>query len=190
MATVLPEIHGRINDLDSHLQVPISRWAETFGAATARFGEQFAGIALFDATDEPELSHESVWATKGTAAPGASTPQGRLAALDVMGIERQLIFPQVVLAVPAWSSHPDAASVLREYNDAVLRWTAAGEGRLRPTALLNLMTIDGAISEAERSPPEGPAPFSSRTGSRPVVVHRPHPRSTRSGPCWPRRRCR
>ncbi|MCU0269386.1 MAG: amidohydrolase [Acidimicrobiales bacterium] len=150
MATQLPAVHGRINDLDSHLQVPISRWSEVFGDATARFGEQFAGIALFDATDEPELSVESVWTTKGTAAPGASTPEGRLAAMDVMGIDRQLIFPQVVLAMPAWSTHPKAGEVLREYNDAVLRWTAAGCGRLRPTALLNLTTIDGAVAEAER----------------------------------------
>jgi predicted TIM-barrel fold metal-dependent hydrolase len=150
MTTTLAAVHGRINDLDSHLQVPISRWGEVFGDATARFGERFAGIPLFDATDEPDLTAESVWQTKGTAAPGASTPEGRLAAMDVMGIERQLIFPQVVLALPAWSDHPKAGAVLREYNDAVLRWTAAGQGRLRPTALLNLTTIEGAIGEAER----------------------------------------
>jgi predicted TIM-barrel fold metal-dependent hydrolase len=150
MTTSIPAVHGRINDLDSHLQVPISRWGDVFGEATARFGERFAGIALFDATDEPELTTESVWRTKGTAAPGASTPEGRLAAMDVMGIERQLIFPQVVLAQPAWSDHPNAGAVLHEYNDAVLRWTAAGRGRLRPTALLNLTTIEGAVAEAER----------------------------------------
>ena len=46
MTTELQAVHGRINDLDSHLQVPISRWAEVFGEATARFGERFAGIAL------------------------------------------------------------------------------------------------------------------------------------------------
>ena len=142
--------HGRINDLDSHLQVPISRWDEVFGPATARFGAQFKGIALFDPTHEPELNEESVWHTTGAAAPGAWTPEGRMAAMDVMGIERQLIFPQVVLAMPAWSDHPKAAAVLGEYNDTVLRWTAAGGDRLRPTALLNLSTIEGAIAEAER----------------------------------------
>ena len=150
MTTNVPAVHGRINDLDSHLQVPISRWAEVFGDATARFGERFAHIPFFDDTDEPELTTESVWTTKSTAAPGACTPEGRLAALDVMGIERQLIFPQVILAASAWADHPNAAPVLREYNDAVLRWTSAGGGRLRPTALLNLTTIDGAIAEAER----------------------------------------
>ena len=150
MSTVLSSVHGRILDLDSHLQVPISRWGEVFGDATARFGTRFAGIPLFDATDEPDLTTNSVWNTKGTAAPGASTPEGRLAAMDVMGIDRQLIFPQVILAMPAWSDHPNAAALLHEYNDTVLNWTRAGKGRLRPTALLNLTTIDGAIKEAER----------------------------------------
>jgi len=150
MTTMLTAVHGRILDLDSHLQVPISRWGEVFGDATARFGQRFAGIPLFDATDEPDLTTESVWTTKGTAAPGASSPEGRLAAMDVMGIERQLIFPQVVLAMPAWSDHPNAGVVLREYNDTVMQWTKSGRGRLRPTALLNLTTIEGAIAEAER----------------------------------------
>jgi predicted TIM-barrel fold metal-dependent hydrolase len=150
MSTVVPEVHGRINDLDSHLQVPASRWGEVFGEATARLGEPFVGNQFFDQTDEPERTTESVWRTKGAAAPGSSTPEGRLATMDLMGIERQLIFPQIVLAGPAWSDHPSAPAVLREYNDAVLRWTAAGNGRLRPTALLNLTTIEGAIAEAER----------------------------------------
>lgn len=150
MTTIIPSVHGRINDLDSHLQVPVSRWGEVFGAATAQLGAQFAALPFFNESDEPARTAESVWCTKGSAAPGASTPEGRLATMDVMGIERQLIFPQVVLAMPAWSDHPQAGAVLREYNDAVLRWTRAGNGRLRPTALLNLTTIEGAIAEAER----------------------------------------
>jgi predicted TIM-barrel fold metal-dependent hydrolase len=150
MSSTISTVHGRINDLDSHLQVPVSRWGEIFGEATAKMGVQFAGHPFFDATGEPEPTPESVWQTKGSAAPGACTPEGRLAAMDVMGIERQLIFPQVVVAAPAWSSHPKAHAVLQEYNDAVLRWTKAGNGRLRPTALLNLTTIEGALAEAER----------------------------------------
>ncbi len=70
--------------------------------------------------------------------------------MDVMGVDRQLIFPQVVVAAAAWSKHAAAASVLREFNDAVMRWTKAGNGRLRPTALLDLTTIEGAVAEAER----------------------------------------
>jgi predicted TIM-barrel fold metal-dependent hydrolase len=150
MSTVLSAVHGRIIDLDSHLQVAASQWGEVFGEATARMGAPFIGNKFFDEFVEPERSMETIWNTKGSAAPGAATPEGRLATMDLMGIERQLIFPQVLLAIPAWSAHPSAGMVLREYNDAVLRWTKAGKGRLRPTALLNLTTIEGAIAEAER----------------------------------------
>lgn len=150
MSTLFPAVHGRINDLDSHLQVPASKWGEVFGDATAALATPFLGNPFFDDCDEPAPTLESVWTKKGSAAPGASTPEGRLAAMDLMGIERQLIFPQVLLALPAWSDHPNAGNVLREYNDAVLRWTKAGNGRLRPTALLNMTTIHGAIAEAER----------------------------------------
>lgn len=94
MTTQLHAVHGRINDLDSHLQVPVSKWGDVFGEATAQFGQAFAGIPLFDVSDEPELTVETVWQTKGSSAPGASTPEGRLAAMDVMGIEQQIIFPK------------------------------------------------------------------------------------------------
>jgi len=94
MTTIIPSVHGRINDLDSHLQVPVSRWGEVFGEASAQLGAQFAGLPFFNETDEPERTSESVWCTKGSAAPGASTHEGRLATMDVMGIERQLIFLQ------------------------------------------------------------------------------------------------
>lgn len=70
--------------------------------------------------------------------------------MDVLGIDQQIIFPQDVVAMAAWSTRSNTGAVLREYNDAVLRWTTAGGGRLRPTAILNLSTIDGAIAEAER----------------------------------------
>ena len=131
VTSTLAAVHGRINDLDSHLQVPVSRWGEVFGEATARFGERFADLPFFNDTDEPEATTESVWTTKGTAAPGSSTPDGRLATMDIMGVDKQLIFPQVVLALPAWSDHPNAGRVLREYNEAVIRWTEQGGGRLR-----------------------------------------------------------
>jgi hypothetical protein len=75
MPTILSPVHGRINDLDSHLQVPVSRWGEVFGEATARFGAQFAGHRFFDETDEPARTTESVWKTKGTAPPVLPLPR-------------------------------------------------------------------------------------------------------------------
>jgi hypothetical protein len=101
MSTILSPVHGRINDLDSHLQVAVSQWGEVFGEQTARMGEMFIGNKFFDDTDEPARDAKSIWHKKGSAAPGASTVEGRLATMDMMGIDRQLIFPQVVLAIPA-----------------------------------------------------------------------------------------
>lgn len=39
MSTHIAAVHGRINDLDSHLQVPVSKWAEVFGEIRGVFGE-------------------------------------------------------------------------------------------------------------------------------------------------------
>ena len=89
--------------------------------------------------------------------------------MDVMGIDRQLIFPQVILAMPTWSDHPSAASVLHEYNDTVMRWTKEGRGRLRPTALLNLTTISGAIAEAV-NPTEYTTHFEKNDKTAPYYV--------------------
>lgn len=150
MPTVPDRLRGRINDLDSHLQVPASRWGEVFGDVGAAMAKRFIGARFFDETDVPELDEHTVWNTKGTNAPGAATPEARLAALDVMGIDRQLIFPQVIMAVPAWREDDRGRAVRRAYNDAVISWTEAGKGRLRPTALLALHDLDEAVSEAER----------------------------------------
>lgn len=150
MSDALAALRGRINDLDSHLQVPASRWGEVFGEVGERLGAKLVGARFFDETDVPPLTEDTVWTTKGTNAPGAATPHERLAALDVMGIDRQLIFPQVVMAVPAWREGPRAAEVRRAYNDAVVAWTSAGRGRLRPTALLSTHDLDEAVAEAER----------------------------------------
>lgn len=150
MALSAADLRGRINDLDSHLQVPASQWGEVFGEVGAQFGERLKGLPFFDATDVPPLDEQTVWETKGTNAPGAASPQERLAALDVMGIDRQLIFPQVVMAIPAWQPGERGAAIRRAYNDAVVKWTAEGDGRLRPTALLNTHDLGEAIAEAER----------------------------------------
>lgn len=150
-AAVIPDrLHGRINDLDSHLQIPASRWGQVFGEIGARLGERFTGLPFFDDTDVAPLDRTSVWTTKGTSAPGAATPAGRLAALEVMGIDRQLVFPQVVMASMAWQHDEDAGAIRRAYNDAVIDWTSEGGGRLRPAALLSAHDLDDAVAEAQR----------------------------------------
>ncbi len=125
-------------------------------------GERFTGLPFFDDTDVPPLDRTSVWTTKGTSAPGAAMPAERLAALEVMGIDRQLVLPQVVMASMAWQHDEDASAIRRAYNDAVIDWTSQGGGRLRPTALLSAHDLDDAVARRRagdrRRLPGGAAP--------------------------------
>lgn len=111
-------------------------------------GKRFSGLPFFDDTDVPDLSEETAWKTRGTNAPGAATPSTRLDTLEVMGIDRPLIFPQVIMAIPAWRGDDFGTRVRAAFNDAVVRWTEEGQGRLRPTALLATHDLAVAIDEA------------------------------------------
>ncbi len=168
--TSIAGLEGRILDLDSHLQLKAGTLREIFGdnlaGGAADVFEEFenAGVEMralehdlmeFELVKSGSDDHrplaERVWRVKGPFAPGADTPEGRLESLDLMGIDRQLIFPMVAVAIAAWlRGKPDAPDVMRAYNDYVLDWTRAGNGRLRPTAILNTDTIQGAMAEARR----------------------------------------
>ncbi|MFT3851325.1 MAG: amidohydrolase family protein [Ilumatobacteraceae bacterium] len=95
-------LHGRINDLDSHEMIPTYLWPEIFGDAgvqlqsieeqrSARGGANSYVTEL--RADRAEITEESVWNVKGVPAPGAFDLSRRTEVLDVMGIDRQLLFP-------------------------------------------------------------------------------------------------
>lgn len=42
----IARLHGRINDLDSHLQIPASMWGEWFGEVGAELGEAVLGPSV------------------------------------------------------------------------------------------------------------------------------------------------
>lgn len=163
MTITLEDLRGRINDLDSHLMVPARRFEEVFGTAGAQAAKGIQADPrlkeFFDPDDEDERTPTSVWHTKGVRAPGAGTAEGRLETLDVMGVDRQLIFPQVMVAAVAWRGGPAGEECVTRFNDFVCEWTKEGRGRLRPTALLNVSELDGAIAEAERAVANGARAF-------------------------------
>lgn len=150
----LARLQGRINDLDSHLMVPARRYPEVIGAAGEELARRFANspaAPFFDPPEgEVELSQESVWNVKGVRAPGAGTVEGRLRALDVMGIDRQLVFPQVLVCALVWGRGPQARDVMRAYNDFAVGWTRDGRGRLRAVALLRVADLEETCAEARR----------------------------------------
>lgn len=84
-----PDLHayrGRIQDLDSHLQVPIRRYPELMGKSGELIFEQFMARAagtelariLDPDGDEAPVTPENIWNVKGPTAPGAGNVEGRL----------------------------------------------------------------------------------------------------------------
>jgi len=149
--------HGRINDLDSHLMVPARRYGELLGEIGERLASRMTSPGanenlkkFFDPDHEEPHSPENVWKIKGVAAPGAATAEGRLQTLDIMGIDKQIVFPQVFVCNLAWADSDEAMTAMQTYNDFAIEWTRAGKGRLRPCTVLNLRDIDAACEEAER----------------------------------------
>jgi predicted TIM-barrel fold metal-dependent hydrolase len=133
------EVAGRLRDLDSHLLVPPDHLRESIGP----LGGLAGGVMRRDprvrgALDagEEDAGPESVWKTKGFAAPGAFDLTRRVAALDLMGIERQLVLPAVMIALAVWSPPGRGAGIARRYNRFVAEWAAPRRDRVVPTGLL------------------------------------------------------
>ncbi|HEY3737629.1 MAG TPA: amidohydrolase family protein [Jatrophihabitans sp.] len=167
-----------MHDVDAHEMTPTHLWGEVFGPAMGRIGVLaepiFRSVGKDNmvhpelAGDTAEITGVSVWETKGSVAPGAFDFTRRLAVLDQMGIERQLVFPTCVLTA-LWMiegqnlqrfmdndmSIEDVRELgwagLREYNQWAIRFSDFGGGRLRPVAYLpQVDTPEALIAEARR----------------------------------------
>jgi hypothetical protein len=124
----LDSYRGRILDADAHLQLPLRVYPEMLGAAGETIHKGFAKmlggstaemVTHFDPDGEEPHNDTNIWKVKGAAAPGATTALGRLETLDMMGIDRQLNFPQVLVCFAIWGRGPKAGRVdaMRRYND-------------------------------------------------------------------------
>src|SRR5687768_9047579 len=111
---VIDTLQGRILDLDSHLQFSFTELGPIFGELADKLGRRRAkqgvrptqGLLAGDTAryQRPDVIDETtVWTSKGAAAPGANDAAERLRVLDLMGIDRQLIFPMVLIARIAWT---------------------------------------------------------------------------------------
>src|SRR5580692_11230915 len=100
----LSQFHGRLTDLDSHIQPS----PQTYEVAAGEVGKHFTNmlqqikasvpeeeakrITRLTAEESSLFTDETVWQLKGSIAPGAFSPDGRLKALNHMGVNRALIF--------------------------------------------------------------------------------------------------
>lgn len=88
----------------------------------------------------------------------------------MMGIDRQLVFPQVVVCFSVWGKGEQALQAMRDYNDFCVQWGRESGDRLRPVGLLNHRNLDVACAEAERAIAAGVRAFLLPDGSPPGGV--------------------
>jgi predicted TIM-barrel fold metal-dependent hydrolase len=158
----MSRFHGRLNDLDSHIQ-PSPR---TYEVAAGEVGKHFTNmlqhmmasmpeeearkITLLTAEESSQFTDETVWQLKGSIAPGAFSPAGRLKTLDHMGVNRALIFADPGIQAATFAKNDLGLRTMYHWNDFVIGFSKQDPHRLRAAALLNTHDIDIATVEAER----------------------------------------
>lgn len=156
MAVPITEFRGRLVDCDSHLYLTPAQLPDAVGTDFARrFSRlQESAFGQRDVISEASgitMDADNVWRIKGWHSGAAYDAALRVEVLNLMGVDRQVLFPDGLFASITTSRMPGAAQAASRYNDYVLEWSAAGQGRLRPMAILDMRDVAAAISEAERT---------------------------------------
>jgi predicted TIM-barrel fold metal-dependent hydrolase len=93
-----------------------------------------------------------------TAEPvaGARDPAARLADLDALGVDQQLVFPTLFTEhLPVVDSPVAAEALARAYNDWIADFCSADPQRLHPVGVLPLQSIPATLRELERLADKG-----------------------------------
>ena len=150
-ATATRPIEGRMLDCDGHLYMEPDVMAEIVGAAGASWIIDY--LRRFVGSEQDQAlrarARDDVWAVKGISAWGSSDVEGRVAALETMGVRRQLVFPNTVLRELRLPSR-EALESCRRYNDFVLDFNRRSQGRARVACQVNMSSPDWAIAELQR----------------------------------------
>ncbi|XYH99054.1 amidohydrolase family protein [Sorangium sp. So ce1128] len=158
----MKQFHGRLNDLDSHIQPSLTNYEVAAGETGRNFvnairnalqalpPEAAQKLAVLIGDETSEFNEETVWKIKGASAPGAFSPEGRLKTLDIMGVRRALIFSDPGIQGVAFSPGELGLATMRHWNEFVVRFGSHDPDRLRVAALVNTHDIDLAIAEVER----------------------------------------
>ncbi len=145
------DLQGRMLDCDGHLYMDPELMAEIVGPAGSSWIIDHLRAFVGSGQDR-ELrarAHDDVWSVKGISALGSSDVDGRLAALDAMGVHRQLVFPNTVLRELRTPSDEALASC-RRYNDHALDFHRRSAGRVRVVCQLNMSRPEWALAELDR----------------------------------------
>jgi predicted TIM-barrel fold metal-dependent hydrolase len=161
-------------DVDSHVYEPESLWSDYVPAdsrevVTRAFWRRGEEITVNGAPAKPlghsKINRSAIWrpgmtvedigrldlTNKHADNPGASDAVARLADLEALGIDHQIIFPTLFGEYFPVVEDSEAAVVLAQaYNDWAADFAAAGQGHLHPAAVLPMQDISGAIEELNR----------------------------------------
>jgi predicted TIM-barrel fold metal-dependent hydrolase len=138
-------------DCDAHLYMEPDVMAEIVGDAGGNWIIDY--LRTYVGTDADVAAREQArfdtWSVKGISALGSCDARDRVVALDVMGIDRQLLFPNTVLRE---LRTPTAAALeaCRRYNDYVIDWTRSAQDRARAVCQINMSYHDWAVAELGR----------------------------------------
>jgi predicted TIM-barrel fold metal-dependent hydrolase len=196
----------RTLDADAHEFAPPHLWRELFGpagAAMAPICEPFAAMMGEDymvlphlTGDDMPMTLENVWRVRTTGAPGAFDMRRRLEAMDLMGVERQLIFPSFGLFAQILATINDGGGAISEamqslltrgrdplavqqlglagidaHNDWAVRTCAVDPDRLRAVGMLKPGgSVADLVAQAEALIDRGVRGILVNTGSPPAGV--------------------
>lgn len=154
---------GKMNDLDTHITPTPDFYENVAGKEAGKFYADMCRKAIDDmpenerdsvpeimGTEATEYNEKTVWNLKGSGAAGAYTSEGRLKALDYMGVNRAFVFADPALQMGAFSDSPMGLSAMRGWNDYSIAFSRTEPKRLLPVAILNTHNIAAALEETKR----------------------------------------
>lgn len=169
-------VTGRMLDADAHLYMR----PEVMADILAPIGRDWV-VDMLDKFSQAESyfedrrrAEEEVWTVKGLAAYGSYEPEVRISAMEKMGVDRQLAFPNT-LGREARLPGPQAQAVVRRYNDYCLDWSRRTGGRSVGVCELNLTDRDAALTELRRLADAGARAVVLPFATPPAGVSPAHP---------------
>jgi len=156
------DFHGRIVDLDTHIQPSHLNYEQAGGEVGRNFAKRFDELINTLPKDEAqkilvrsgnefsEPTDESVWRIKGSAAHGAFNADNRIKTLDYMGVNRSFMFSDPGIQTAAFADNALGIATMRHWNDFIINLGKKDPNRLRAVALINTHNIDIAAEEIER----------------------------------------
>jgi uncharacterized protein len=149
-ATTAPG-HATMLDADAHLYMEPQAMADLLAPIGGDWViDMLAKFAKAESFEEDKArARDEVWKVKGLAAFGSYEPEVRVQAMDLMGLSRQLAFPNT-LGRESRLDTPEARQVVQAYNDYCLDWTRRTGGRSVGVCELSLFDRDWALGEVRR----------------------------------------